>query len=436
MTFSAFTLIALCLSLSPSLLVATLPYKVLRLNEDNNNTAFLIISKVAKAVPDDATIVSLGYDPQSLESISLADLNKLKAGEKLASLKYNNQSPDELTRIEIAKSYALQGNLIHDVLDVGNYINPTIVKFQGRLLLAACLSVGFSGAKLKPSNGNIEFRWFNHTDYPFSTTGPYLGIENEIESLPTVMVGQDPRIIVMDDPNKFQIYFTKQLGVKYIRMGMAKVALNTTTNIIDIEHYYHAITPTLGVNLHQKNWSPFLFRNEVLLIQSIQPFLVVKTAVQDGEMVAFHESTTEMSDYYWPYGDVRGGTNAVFLPDKGVYLAFLHSAGHIPGLFMKTYVMGAYTFSAEPPFRVLSMSPYPIMPYRFYDGPWHPIKNRQIDYCVFPMSLMIEKEDVMLSFGYQDQRGYLVRIKLQKLLDTLVPVTTKPKEKKVHETAH
>jgi len=162
----------------------------------------------------------------------------------------------------------------------------------------------------------------------------------------------------------------------------------------------------------------------------------VKTAVQDGEMVAFHESTTEMSDYYWPYGDVRGGTNAVFLPDKGVYLAFLHSAGHIPGLFMKTYVMGAYTFSAEPPFRVLSMSPYPIMPHRFYDGPWHPIKNRQIDYCIFPMSLMVEKDDVLLSFGYQDQRGYLAKIKLQKLLDTLVPVTTKPKERKVHESAH
>ena len=138
MAFYTLALFALCLSLSPFSLVATLPYKVLRLNEENNTTAFLIISRIAKAIPDDATIVTLGYDPQSIESISLTDLNELKAGEKLASLKYNNQSPDELTRIEIAKSYALQGNLIHDVLDLGNYINPTIVKWEGRLLLAAC----------------------------------------------------------------------------------------------------------------------------------------------------------------------------------------------------------------------------------------------------------------------------------------------------------
>lgn len=214
-----------------------------------------------------------------------------------------------------------------------------------------------------------------------------------------------------------------------IRMGMAVIALNKTTNTVYVEQYYPSIHPMIDSHRDQKNWSPFKFRSEVFLIQSINPFIVVKTTAHGSDkMVAYHESTTEMAEYYWPYGDVRGGTNAVFLPEKNAYFAFFHSAGHVPGLFMKTYVMGAYLFSAEAPFRVLAMSPYPIMPEAFYNGPWDPIKPRMIDYCLFPMSIFVEKDEVLLSFGHQDSRGVLARLKLQRVLDSLVPVKTKERK--------
>jgi len=408
-----------------SFVLAYLPYQVVRLSEPGNSTVYLVLRGVANAIPNDQSVITLGFKPDALDPITLAELLKLKTGPMIPSLAYNNQSPDELMRIEVVKSLVFQGELLQHITDVGNYINPSIVKWKGRLLAASCLSVGHSGSKMKPANGNVEFRWFNHTDYPFHTTEPYLGIENEIEGLSTPITGQDPRIVVISE-DKFYVYFTNQLGERYIRMGMAMIELNTTINKVEVSRNYRSIYPIVNPKSDQKNWTPFIFGEEVLLIQSINPFMVVKTSAQDSEhMHAYHESTTEMEEFYWPYGEMRGGTNAIFIPEKGVYLSFLHSAGHVTG--MKTYVMGAYTFSAKPPFRILSMSPYPIMPQRFYDGPWHPIKNRKIDYCVFPMSLFVEKDDLLVSFGYQDQRGYLARIKFQALWDSLVPVKTKEK---------
>jgi hypothetical protein len=334
-----------------------------------------------------------------------------------------DRSADDLTRIELIKSYVLNGRLLHSAEAVGQYINPCITKWQGRLLLATGLSWGQAGANHKAATNTIEFRWVNNSAYPFHTEGPYLGIHNEIEELPSMIIGQDPRIVVLNDPDRFHIYFTNQFE-KIARMGMAEVAVNRSTGTVEVVKSCFTIHPMHEPHNPQKNWSPFLYGSEVLLIQSINPFVVMKVATQEGnKMTAFKESGTEALPLQWPYGDIRGGTNAVYLPDKKVYFSFFHSAGHVPGNFMKTYVIGAYTFSPTPPFRLLSMSPFPIMPEQFYNGPWYPIKQRGIDYCLFPLSIFIEGEDtIVMSAGHQDNVGYILKFGLQEVLDTLVPV--------------
>lgn len=395
---------------------------------EGNDSTYLIVNNVAKPLSDEASIVSLGFKPTALETISLSDLEKMKIGPSIPSLKYHDQSPDELTRIEILKSQAIMGDLIYEAKDVGNYINPAIVKWQGRLLFATGLSWGFAGSKHKPPTNTLEFRWLNDSHFPYYTETPYLGIDNEVEELSSMIIGQDPRIVVLDDPDRFQVYYTNQFE-KIARMGMAEVMVNRTTNTVQVVKYFYTIHPTMDWKSPQKNWSPFVYRNEVLLIQSINPFVVVKTSAhEDGKtLVAYHESTSEALNIHWTYGELRGGTNAIFVKDINAYLAFFHSAGHVPGNNMKTYVMGAYTFSADAPFRLLSMSPYAIMPGRFYNGPWHGMKQRAIDYCLFPLAIFQDNDDLVLSAGFQDSRGYLMRMKLQHLLDTLVPLRTHAK---------
>jgi hypothetical protein len=102
--------------------------------------------------------------------------------------------------------------------------------------------------------------------------------------------------------------------------------------------------------------------------------------------------------------------------------------------------MGAYTFTAEPPFRITSISRVPIFSPGWYEGPWKNTRNRQ-KYIFFPTGYIlvhrrsgevvenIDTEDcnhscfdlfdIVLSLGYNDIRGYVTTIHLRRLINTM-----------------
>ena len=90
---------------------------------------------------------------------------------------------------------------------------------------------------------------------------------------------------------------------------------------------------------------------------------------------------------------------------------------------------------------------FPLTHRVFYDGPWSKDYPGLIDYVVFPMSFIIlpanltgsgsawrafdpwscderclQKTELLLSVGVQDRDGWLARLSLGRLLDSLVPV--------------
>jgi len=117
----------------------------------------------------------------------------------------------------------------------------------------------------------------------------------------------------------------------------------------------------------------------------------------------------------------------------------------------KSYVIGAYAFSRDPPFQLLAMSPFPIMHPQFYSGPWADFPQRNIDYVSFPMSLYWEppagtgvdtddtaaaaaaaasgggggsgnsgnNRSLVVSFGTQDREGWFARVALGDLLHNM-----------------
>lgn len=88
--------------------------------------------------------------------------------------------------------------------------------------------------------------------------------------------------------------------------------------------------------------------------------------------------------------------------------------------------MGAFVFSTQGgSFRLLSISPLPIMEEGLYSGPWHPFRNRRIDYCIFPTTLLKDEHDpdtALLIFGHQDVRGLMASLSISRLLASLVPL--------------
>lgn len=190
----------------------------------------------------------------------------------------------------------------------------------------------------------------------------------------TSIVGEDPRFLSIDE-RRFRVYYTYPAPSWDVsRMGMMELTYNESSHRLDVTALRYRIQPTYPkhTNTHKeshKNWSPFLFHGHPLLIQSINPLVVVnETEIEskDGSSTSTTTTTTvaEVVSYSklprikWPYGSLRGGTNCILINDS-YYLSFFHTKTHFDSSYMATYVMGAYTFSNSIPFQLLSISTYP-----------------------------------------------------------------------------
>ena len=128
-----------------------------------------------------------------------------------------------------------------------------------------------------------------------------------------------------------------------------------------------------------------------------------------GKTIALTSSFHE-SNFTWKYGDLRGGTPAIKI-NNSFYLSFFHSSNDPPESgenVLKTYVMGAYTFCINPPFKILRISSQPIIHNTMYNSSWPylPISYYHIDYIVFPMSFVYNTDYIYLLYGKQDNSNF------------------------------
>eukprot|EP01035_Chromulina_nebulosa_P019150 gene19150-24991_t len=117
--------------------------------------------------------------------------------------------------------------------------------------------------------------------------------------------------------------------------------------------------------------------------------------------------------YYWVYGDFRGGTSAILIPN-----------------------LGAYVISTTTPFKLLRISTNPIITSDLIYDPIQDPRPRK-ESIVFPMSYYpvdvngkpidttnsnVKPKKLVLTIGYKDQYGKVLRIDYDKLIDSLTEV--------------
>jgi len=171
--------------------------------------------------------------------------------------------------------------------------------------------------------------------------------------------------------SKVTVVYTNRFETPRIRMGATDYTINKQTNKLEPSRIF----TTLKWNSHtvEKNWSPFVYNNDVYLIQSINPLHIVGYIPAGPDIAATISASMAPLAYhfYTKFGQIRGGTNAI---DMGsYYLALFHSVDEkyiIPGF--QTYLFGAYTFTKQSPWRLLATSPQPLMEEAFYRGSWAP----------------------------------------------------------------
>lgn len=403
-------------------------YEIVRCIDNNN--IYLLHNGISKRVTDndEKTIEFLGFNVNNLHNITKQKLLLYHNDNTTIPLIHQQDlTPDEIMRVEILKITSITSELVYDFQQIGKglfgYVNPSTIIIKDRLL-----------ALWGEFGEVIRIGWVNHTDYPYYSTEPYYNITNEKDSIwcnsgtnsQCMFAGQDPRVIMFKD--KVIIFYTNRFAnPNFVRMGKAEFIINEKNKSIDILKNNPCIHPPPHVNhrLDQKNWSPFIYNDTILLILFINPLTVIE--MRENESPEYLDSAVVSKSLFkeipWSYGSIRGGTNAILLPNENIYLAFFHSKTNLQEgkNGRTTYFMGAYTFSTKPPFELISISPFPVLHSLLYAGKWDYLTKRSIDYCPFPMSLAIAKDNsLLLTLGHNDEYGYITKVRLESLLSSMI----------------
>jgi len=175
--------------------------------------------------------------------------------------------------------------------------------------------------------------------------------------------------------------------------------------------------------VREKNWVPFNYEDTLLLSYSISPHVVFCPIFDKGECDTVAATNVPIQ---WNFGLLRGGTPAVKIGDE--YLSFFHSSIRMASLqsngqTMLHYFMGAYTFSASPPFGLKRISPEPIVGRDFYNGP-NPYKHYwQPGMYVFPGGILVEDDFIWIAYGRQDHEAWVAKLDKKGLLESLIDIS-------------
>lgn len=309
---------------------------------------------------------------------------------------------------DMAQDFVLSCKQIH-VPGYQGAFNASIIRYQGSLLL--CFRV--RDAKMV-STFQIGFVWLDDTFNPVSTP-QIMKIAGDPS---TFSQNQDPRLIIIN--NQLYILYSNFIFIgkeSARRMFLAPVSIENEEFIIRNPVCFHPFEN--WTYRWEKNWVPFNFKENLLVAYSISPHLIFKPSLAFGECQTVCSTQSSIN---WNWGDLRGGTPAAL--DGKEYIAFFHSSKlmtsvHSKGKKVQHYFMGAYTFSALPPFQITRISPEPIVGKNFYHGAqyntWKPL------HVVFPMGLLVDENYLWVTYGRQDFEIWVTKIDKKGLYNSLRP---------------
>ncbi len=166
----------------------------------------------------------------------------------------------------------------------------------------------------------------------------------------------------------------------------------------------------------QKNWAPFEWNKTLLMSYSLNPHEVIHPNLYNGSCYFCYETQTPLQ---WNHGTLRGSSPPLLV--DGEYLAFFHSSVVMASqaswnMNAWHYFMGAYTFSADPPFELTKMSPEPIAAEGFYTQSNHEKR------VIFPGGFVVSEDTIYMAYGKDDHELWIATIDKKALKESLVSV--------------
>jgi predicted GH43/DUF377 family glycosyl hydrolase len=159
----------------------------------------------------------------------------------------------------------------------------------------------------------------------------------------------------------------------------------------------------------EKNWSPFIYNNELYVSQHINPHIILKVDTQTGKCNKIYSNIKKNYKY-----NISGGTPSILIDKLGLYFGIAHTntLGFLD--HKRNYYCIGYLFNAKPPFNLIKVSE----PFTFF--------KRNDDHTIltyqnveFPIGLQKVDDDLFISLGINDKISYLLKINYNKLFSQI-----------------
>lgn len=294
--------------------------------------------------------------------------------------------------------------------------NPSIIRFNNKLLL----SFRIIPDPKQSFNSWLGLIWLDDNFNPQGKVQPIIMQSSDRKSCRAEegrLIAVDSRLYLVYSDNE-----EKVISKGGFRMYVAELHYdNHTFYVKKNERLSYFEGNDRG--RREKNWVPFSYHNRLMLAYSIVPHRIFIPLLDDSQSCKTIACSQQLVPWQW--GDIRGGTTGILNGDH--YLAFFHSSKRMKSVHSDNresmhYFMGAYTFSAKPPFEITHVSSEPIIGKNFYHGAQYKPYWGSVN-VVFPCGFLFDEPYVWIAYGRQDHELWVAKIDKQKLYASLISVS-------------
>lgn len=302
-----------------------------------------------------------------------------------------------------------------DIPGFPNAFNPSLIKTEGKILLIFRNQPEPNSRPFVSETGIVRLNEDLELISP-----PQLIVTRKPGDL-TPQQSEDARLFLLN--NELYITYNDNIGV--VNPSEWERRDIFIAKLLEIDGQYIVEAPKKLYHFEkyesvrwQKNWQPFDWNGNLLIGYTINPHEILIPDPATGACYPVYKTT---GDIDWHWGKLRGGALAQRCGDH--YLAFFHSPTPIvsatsQGRELMHYFMGAYTFSAEPPFNLTNISPYPIFAENFYTESSLGIR------CTYPGGFIIDGDYIYIAYGKDDHEIWIAIVDKDMLYANLKPVET------------
>jgi predicted GH43/DUF377 family glycosyl hydrolase len=300
--------------------------------------------------------------------------------------------------------------------------NPSIIRWKGSLLM----SFRVIPNPKQSFTSWLGIVWLNENFEPISepqqliTRNPASQVPSRAEDGRLITVNDKLYLIYSDNENLIISKGGFRVYIAELDFDGKRFYIKHRSSIKYIERLSEF--PGNNINRREKNWTPFSYKNRLLLAYSLHPHTILEPQLGTNSAVIISSSINNKIS--WSFGELRGGTCALL--DSDHYLGFFHSACKMATVHSQHkevlhYFMGAYKFRAQPPFNITHISPEPIIGKKFYSGTeytpyWHPVR------AIFPCGLIYDEKYIWIAYGRQDHEMWITKLDKEQLYKSLIKI--------------